>query len=94
MDPTVKKAAEPLPVQPRGNMKLQSASGSGDCRPATRVRDENLEARDLAGAGKLKEERTTRTYRERTCSILELSGPAVQLPSDSSRWLRDNGPAA
>jgi len=64
------------------------------CRAATGMRDAILEATALAGAGKLKEERTTRTHRERTRSILELSGPAVQLPSDSSRWERDSGPAA
>jgi len=44
------------------------------CRAATGARDENLKARALAGAGKLKEERKTRTHRERTRSILELSG--------------------
>jgi hypothetical protein len=58
------------------------------------MRDENLKARALAGAGKLKEERKTRTHRKRNRSILDLSGPAVQLPLDSSRWERGSSPAA
>jgi hypothetical protein len=44
------------------------------CRAARGVRDGNLKARALAGAESSRKERKTRTHRERTRSILELSG--------------------
>jgi hypothetical protein len=48
------------------------------------VRDENLKARALAGAGKLKEERKTRTHRERTRSIL-IPFPTLFITEQSAR---------
>jgi hypothetical protein len=50
------------------------------CRAATGVRDEILDARALAGDGKLKEER-----KPRPVVSLNFPAPAVQLPSDSLR---------